>query len=1454
MRSITKNHYINSLFQLGFFWRGLRLDFHADCVLSGCIAAVSVFSYADARGTRTRNTRAAASELHGIKDSAMTCRSLFRLAWLFMAAGLAHIAAASATPPDIPDALKPWQGWVLHGQQTRLCPGLPGDSGKPSRLCAWPGALTLELGATGGQFAQDWRLYAEGWVPLPGGEHWPQAVTVDGQAVAVVEHDSLPSLFLGAGEHHIAGQFAWTRQPESLAVPTESALVRLSVDGKPVAWPERDGNAIWLGRRQDEKKEAESLATQVYRRLADGHPVTLETRLDLDVSGPGREVVLDPILPAGYLAMAIGGELPARLESDGRLRVQVRPGSWTVMVAARAAAPKAEITVPKGQTVSEEVWSFAADEHIRVASLEGATAIDPKESGVPDDWSHLPAYRVESGATLNLVERSRGMAAQDANRLHLNRQMWLAFDGGGFVMKDRISGVMHRDWRLDMSAPYVLRQASVGGEDLLVTEGGDGATGVELREPRLDLQTLGTVPVSDAQVATGWKQLFEGVDTVLNLPPGYRLVAASGADAAPEAWLSRWTLWDFFLVLIIGVAIGKLLGWLWGGLSLILLALVLHEPGSPQWLWLNLVAAVALVRYLPPNRFSRFVAWYRNASFVVLVLFCVPFVAAQLRLTLYPQLEAAFGGPAALGSANYQDAGYQADMAMPAPASAPTGAMESIEAAREQAARAERKLAEMKMKRAEAERAEAAGSSARPMDLVSRYSADARIQTGPGLPSWSWRQYRISWSGPVAPEQELKLWILPPAGLALCRLLAVGLLAILLAVFARQCFPSPRWPRFLSGGAPIAAALALVMLLPALPAHADTAPVKPEVPPASILNELKRRLLEPPPCFPRCAELPASRVMLAGDTLTIELDIHALATSPVAIPGAIDGWLPTHAELAGKQVPILHDGEVLRVVAEPGLSRLVLTGAMPPSDSVAISFPDTPHTVSARVEGWDVAGLVDGRLQGGHLEFTRVKASGESPRDWAEMTRIPVFVDVRRTVLFDRDWSVSTTVSRRAPERGPISLAIPLLPGESVRTAGVQVQDGKVLVSIPAGEDAVSWDSFLERKAELVLTAAETGDYVEQWRYGASPSLHVEHAGVPSLAPAGGNSDYSPEFYPLPGESLRLTIGRPKPSAGDTLAIDRVDITSTLGQRAAELHLDLAYRSSRGSQYTLTLPADAVVNEVLADGRRLGLRPDGGKLLLPIQPGSHQLRVSWRQDGDIALKQTLPAVDLQHPASNLSVSLELPADRWVLLVGGPRLGPAVLYWGELAVFILVAFALGRTRLTPLKTRHWLLLGLGLSTLAWPTLALVAAWLFVVAWRGRGAPAVSSGSFNAIQVGVGALTAVALLALVAAIPQALLSSPDMHILGNNSYGNSLHWFSDQTEGPLPSVYAVSLPLWVYKLAMLAWSLWLSFAVMRWLRWGWTCFTAGGLWRESPHKTRPVAPAPAAPAEPPPSSGE
>lgn len=105
------------------------------------------------------------------------------------------------------------------------------------------------------------------------------------------------------------------------------------------------------------------------------------------------------------------------------------------------------------------------------------------------------------------------------------------------------------------------------------------------------------------------------------------------------------------------------------------------------------------------------------------------------------------------------------------------------------------------------------------------------------------------------------------------------------------------------------------------------------------------------------------------------------------------------------------------------------------------------------------------------------------------------------------------------------------------------------------------------------------------------------------------------------------------------------------------------------------------------------------------------------------------------------------------------------------------------------------------------------------------------SFNAAQVGLVILTLAALASLVAAVQQGLLGHPDMQIAGNGSTSFLLNWYADRV-GPAPTrAWVVSVPLLAYRLLMLAWALWLSFAMLRWLRWGRACFSTHGLWRSA-----------------------
>jgi hypothetical protein len=213
------------------------------------------------------------------------------------------------------------------------------------------------------------------------------------------------------------------------------------------------------------------------------------------------------------------------------------------------------------------------------------------------------------------------------------------------------------------------------------------------------------------------------------------------------------------------------------------------------------------------------------------------------------------------------------------------------------------------------------------------------------------------------------------------------------------------------------------------------------------------------------------------------------------------------------------------------------------------------------------------------------------------------------------------------------------------------------------------------------------------------------------------------------------------------------------------------------------------------------------------------------------------------------MKLGLPEDRWVLWTWGPTSGPAVLYWSQLAVLLVVAWLLSRFAPTPLRFQHWLLLGLGFSAFAWSAYAFVVVWLILLGWRARQAPSPRLGTtgFNLMQIGLAVLTLAALAVLISAVPKGLLGLPDMHVAGNDSSAWQLSWFADQAGDALPHAGVFSVSLWFYKIAMLAWALWLAMALIGWLRWGFEAWTRDGYWRKREAKAPPPMPEPAAEAD-------
>lgn len=1345
--------------------------------------------------------------------------------FFFLAFVVSESGVFAKETPAIPDSLSPWVDWVLHNyeEQTACVP----HYNDPKKLqCNWPTELSLSLNDEGGSFEQKWHIYHESYLRLPGQDrHWPGDVTVDEKAMTVVKKNGKPQITLEPGGHTVSGHFAWRKLPEYLQLPPESGLVTLSVNNKSIPFPNiDDAGRLWLKKSFVEEKIENRLKIEAFRLIDDRIPPRIVYYFTLDVSGSAREIMLGPILsPDTLIPVSLISTLPAKLEQDGTLRAQVRPGRHNFELTLRHVGPLHSLTFDlpdDGFWPDQELWLFHARSNLRIVEIEGVTAIDPLQTSVPPKWQKLPAYRMLSGDTMKFEEIKRGDPQPAPDQLTIVRDLWLRFDGSGYTVRDSISGKKNTSWRLESSPALKLGRVSVDGKTQFITqkEGSDKA-GIELREGLVNLKAESTYDGDMLTLPMGWDHDFVQAQGQLHLPPGWRLLHASGIENTPRTWLKRWNLLDFFMVLVFTIAVLKLYSAPMAAIAFVTLVLTFHERGAPHFVWFVLLVGFSLLKVLPDNRFKKLIRTVQAITALLLIVIAIPYSIQALRVGIYPQL--------AKHWQSITDSSYQERQQAKPPATATEQVLMEQSVAKSAAGivsdEADWTSSPLKSK------VRGQRQYYRTQQIM-QYDPKQINQTGPGLPQWQWNTLPYSWSGPVAGDQEISLFLIGPKTNLVLSFLRVFLVIVLaLGLFHVRYHPGKGF-QFPDVKTLVLALLFVVFLLPVQPCEAGSFPSN------EMLDALRERLLEPDECFPSCADISKAEIRILPEELRLRMQVASGVKTAVPIPGTAKHWLPQAVSVDGKKAEgLFRFDENLWLFLSPGNHVVECTGRIRKQNTLQLPFPLDPHQVSIDAKGWIVEGVRDDGTIDSQIQFKRIVEEESRQAEILETGVLPPFVLVERTLLLGLVWKVDTKIQRISPTGSAIVLNLPLLSGESITTENIRAKDGFAQVSLSAQQTELRWESFLDPVESLELKHAETDDWTEIWKVDVSQLYHLEPSGIPVILHKTGNRWY-PTWHPWPGERVTLAITRPPGIEGQTLTIEKSHLELKPGQRSSNAKLVLSINSSQGGQHVIELPPHAELQEVKIGNAIQPIRQDGYKVPLPIRPGSQTVELSWREARGINARYKTSKVDLGTASVNASVDLHLPHNRWPLVLGGEQLvGPAVLFWSIVIVIVLAALGLARTGLTPLNFHHWFLLGIGMSMSTLPACVLVVGWLIALDYRKKAAH-LEKETFNLLQIGLAILTVLALGALVAAISQGLLGHPDMNIAGNGSSRNLLRWYHDISDNTLPQAWVFSVPMFSYRLAMLAWALWISFGLIRILRWGWANYTTPTIWYHLPKKQR------------------
>ncbi len=1320
-------------------------------------------------------------------------------------------------------SLKQWSRWVQDKYPEHACPK---HLNSKQRLCSFPSQLQLDITSTGARFTYQVKLFNSGKIKLPGSrDNWPFSVIKKGRTIPVVGQDT-PTVWLPAGQHNISGVFKWKKRPNYLQLPPRLAMLDLRIDKKRISFPQRDrAGKLWfqqIEQVQTDKQVSNHLDFRVYRRLRDHVPMEIDTHLILDISGQEREIKIGPAILPQTEILSFSSKLPAYINKHGFLVMHGKPGTWTVDFTSRTHGPLAELKLPEVGLfwAKEEIWSFQAKHSIRTVTIKGPPSLDPHTTQMPRGWKKLPAYSMTSGTVMIFAENKRGLTVLEKNNLSLNRSLWLDFAGNGYTFHDQLKGKMARDWRLEMIAPYSLGRVDINKKPQFITRlYPQSPAGIEVRKEVINLTADGRIDKFTTLLpVTGWNQNLKKALIKLHLPLQWSVLYITGADDVKGDLIGKWNLGLLFLTFLIGFALVRLFGIFFGIVGGLTMLLTLTEHHAPAFLWLNLLVVISLLKILPASRITKFLKTYHILSLILLFVSVFEFVSWQITGVFYPTAnQARFSNP------------FQSFA--PAPMNDHFQKVDAEMEIMEQAVRSEkkkfspRKLSKGANLLSNQVAQSSYGGNYRKTSIPKQQQL--KIQTGPGLPSWKWNTLNIKWQGPVKTGDQINIFYLSPA---VNNTLAFVRIALVLFLFFLLILKTPFFKPW--NQQPVLTNAILIFSLFSL---WNPSQLKANYPPKYLLDDLEKRFTANHLCKEHCVSIEKMTLKQSGINLKIILKVHSEAHAILPIPSNPFQWMPAQILKNGRGQIALSKNErgSLLLVVEKGVHTVILSGALPSQNKVEIELLVPPKLFEADTKEWKLKGLNQNGHPQGDLILVRSSKEKElqanEEKRKALQTQIPPYFQITRQFYLDVSWRIHTIIERQSASDEAVELKLKLLPGEAVLTEGVKVRGGIATVNIPSSRyRTLIIKSRLKPSNKLMLEASKDKSTKEIWQFYPSSFWNLTFSGIVATSHV-SNGIYTSRWNPFPGEEITVNILKPEGVKGETLTVKKSNLIIEPGLRSSDGHLELKINSSLGGKYHLELPSKTEVISLRVNGEKVLQDNKKQKLSIPLRPNENTIKIHWRQNTPITSWFSSPTFKLLSSSTNNHLTVKVPPNRWILWVSGPKVGPALLYWGKLIVLLLLALVMGQYFNTMIKTPSWILLYLGMSLSSpWFILWITGFFVLIGLYKNY-LPKEKPWLYNLGQILMIGAFASSILILISIIYDGFFSSIKMPILGNNSSARVLNWYVDRNQGQFPQGNIFWLNIWWFKSLMMLWALWFSHSLTKWLPKIWTEFQQNGIFQ-------------------------
>lgn len=1368
----------------------------------------------------------------------------------------------------IPESLEPWVDWVLEDNPFFACPVRATDGVRLN--CIWVRETNIDVlrGQTfGAKFELKVHAFAESSLQLPFSQSFkPQNVRLNGQEVALGGGNSAPEVLVPIGSHTLIGDLVWTEEsePRYLEIP-RSGIVRLSIDSEQVTHPslQGGGSRLWFSNEITDTptttKTPDTELVRVFRHFIDDIPQTQTTYIRVTITGNPRTLDFGKVISDEYEITNLSSRWPAILSNDGNLVVQVSPGSNDIQINARATDQLSSFSYEKISPIwpDLEYWGIQPMHHLRIIRMEGAPRTDLSQVNAPSRMRRTSGFVLAEDDELELIEEQRGSVQPYASMFGISRDIWLNFKGDFYTVADSIRTDVASAQQVASTIP--LGEVRVNGNARLIVyddSSEDQLTSIYLKPEDEYLSSISKVSRAEPLSPNTWSVEAESLNARLHLPPGWMMLWSNGIDEVEGSWLSKWGIWDVFIVLLLLCLVWGLGGWKWTAIVAATVLISYQLDNAPTFGWVVLAAmcyAMKAIKHVKLNQVVTLSFW---VVFFVVSIVCIYHATMSMRNAIHPQL-AAESPTFEQRVASALERRYTAEEIVQMGASdlsdffrrIPEQFNSTTPQTSTSFATGDEEMEEIvttgtympttdpTARISQTPKVVTTGSRINLGEDSDSYlgllSAEPRtydptlpiaIQTGPGRPIWQWQTATLSWDGPVAQDQKMTLVLMGPWFTRLLYLFSAFATLLVLAYFLYLKVPGIKncVKTVLPGTSGVASLVFLAMLFNPQDAQAD-------IPDADLLKELESRLLALPDCLNECAYLEEAKVTLTDGVLTIAMQIHAEDRVAIPLPSENNTWNLIDLRQGTNQLPLLRERSRLYTLLDEGVHNIVLTANITGLDQFDVAFELIPGHLAIDAPNWRIEGLIRGQVDDRKLTFYRensdeqIVSTSEITTNFAPLEITP-YVSVLRQIVLSYEPTIITRVARVAPYSDEFTVRIPLLPNEQVTTASMSVEGEHMVVNLRANQGSITWESKLIVDSTITLSAPPIAERTERWSIVGSDFWSYDYEGIVPI----DEGDNHTMFVPRSNEVLQVDVQQTQPVPGESITISNVNAFHEVGSQSTSTDLKLFILASQPGDIEITLPENANI-ESLMFGEEFQSLPSNNVVLVPVQPGNHLYTLNWKTDRGISLAYSPPSASLSQPAVNTSTDIQLPENRWILWLAGSSLGTTVAFWSVLVGVLLAAVVVSKIPSFALSTRDAVILAGGASLVDLKVLVVVGIWFLAIWFKSRTKEEiVRPWLYRLEQLVLTGITLLVLYVLVSTIVTALTNDPNMYIVSAKYYNDWFTWFSDEITGEVPSPWILSVPMWVYLVLILAWVMWLVFTLLKWMRAWWESLKTPVLW--------------------------